>query len=107
MYKKALSIKVRLLGKNSHDVSSDLFNLGFAYHQNERYTEAMDCYLERRKIQTELKITDELEIADTLQNMGVTFEKMKEFDKAIQVNEECLKVLLSNPDKNGYKILKT
>ena len=67
--------------KNSTDLSRTLRNSGNVYVRQAKYPEALDLYLKSLKLAEELK--DEKSMGLTYGNMGIVYDKMRDYDKAL------------------------
>ncbi len=78
-------------------------DLGGYYLYNERYQEAMSCYLKSLRI--EEKGNDEIRIADLKSELGLLYYYMEVFDKSLNYLQKAMEVYQARQDTIG--IIKT
>lgn len=84
-------------------VISRLSNVqAISLHTRGKYPEALEFYQKALKLNKELNAKSPL--ASTLSNIGILYEKMKDYDKAIEYYEESLKIRREINNQKGIAI---
>ncbi|KAL4484828.1 hypothetical protein ABPG74_020005 [Tetrahymena malaccensis] len=91
---------------NNHDLAITLDNIGFAYTKQEKYEEALKVQELAKKMWKELCSKNSTHLQSfivSLNNLGNTHKKMKNYDKCFQETYDTQKILRDCKDNNLVK----
>ncbi|EAR86236.2 tetratricopeptide repeat protein (macronuclear) [Tetrahymena thermophila SB210] len=91
---------------NNHDLAITLDNIGFAYTKQEKYEEALKVQELAKKMWKELCQRNQTHLQSfivSLNNLGNTHKKMKNYDKCFQETYDTQKILRECKDNNLVK----
>jgi tetratricopeptide (TPR) repeat protein len=92
--KKALEIRLEILGEKHADSARSLNNVGMAYGQMGKPNEALKYHVRALEIQRQLFKENNKDIALSLNNVGITYVNLGNFDEALKHQKLALEIQL-------------
>jgi serine/threonine protein kinase/tetratricopeptide (TPR) repeat protein len=99
--RKALEIRMRVLGPDHPDIASSLNNLGNALLEAEQNAEAETAYRKAVPIREAALGPDHPKVAHLLNNLGIALRRQKKYDEARETYARVLEIMRAHGSEKG------